>query len=1161
MATMQVTIQGRRAKTPRRTAASALGRVACATALALAMAIHSIGYASQTVQFGYDSQGRLSTVTNSDTTTNTFLYENASFPNALTGLLDENTSRFATWGYDTQGRGTSTSEAGGAGSTTLNYNTDGSVTVTDALFAVRVFTFGRYGDLNSVTGISGSRCPTCTEQKATTYDSAGWVSSRFDYNNVLTCYANDSARGLELVRVEGFATSITTCPANLATYVPTAGTRERKITTTWHATFRLPLTVTEQNRTTAYTYDASGNMLTRTVTDTSVTPNVSRTWTYTYDSYGRMLTADGPRTDVLDKTTYAYYTCTTGSQCGQLNTITNAAGQVTTYNSYNPQGQPTQITDPKNVVTTLAYDARSRVTDRCVNGVLPACSGGQLTHFDYWPTGLLKQATLPDSSNVQYTYDAAHRLTQIADGLGNRVSYSLDAMGNRTGESAYDPSNVLSRTKSRVYNALSQLYQEIGAAGTAAVTTTFVYDGNGNQTSIQAPISRNTTNAFDELNRLKQVTDPALGNTYIGYDANDNLTSVQDPRNLTTSYTYTGFGDVKTLVSPDTGTTTNVYDSGGNLATSTDSRSAISAYTYDTLNRVASVAYKVGSTADQTITYTYDAGTNGKGRLTGASDSSHSMGWSYDAYGRVISKSQTIGTVTKAVGYAYTNGNLTTVTTPSGQTVTFTYANNRVSSISINGATLLSSVTYEPFGPPRGWTWGNATSEVRLHNTDGNTSQVSGTESVFFGFDNAFRITSATNASNSALSWTYGYDALDRLISASKTGATYGWTFDADGNRLTQTGTAAGTYTISGTSNRLSSITGTPARTYTYDNAGNALTFGTVTNTYNNRGRMKTAKVGSSTTTYVYNAIGQRVRKSGGPAGTVLYWYDEAGHLLGEYNSTGGLVQETVWLGDIPVATIRPGTPAVVWYVHADQLNAPRMVTRPSDNKAAWRWDADPYGTAAPNQNPQSLGTFVYNLRYPGQYYDSETGSYYNYFRDYDPAVGRYVESDPAGLQGGLNTYSYVFGSPVSGSDPFGLSPCTIDLQQLIQNAKQGALDPATHLPRTTSSHDCARTVRNDLKNAGGPTLPPLGLHGTPTPGAWGPTLVNSGCYELVKNSSGYVPQLGDIAIAVGTGTSHISIYDGSGWDADISKPNAVPNSGGPYAGAMVTYYRYTGQR
>jgi len=154
---------------------------------------------------------------------------------------------------------------------------------------------------------------------------------------------------------------------------------------------------------------------------------------------------------------------------------------------------------------------------------------------------------------------------------------------------------------------------------------------------------------------------------------------------------------------------------------------------------------------------------------------------------------------------------------------------------------------------------------------------------------------------------------------------------------------------------------------------------------------------------------------------TTLLMYDESGHLLGEYSSTGALVQETVWMGDIPVATLRPnGSSISIYYVHTDQLGTPRKVTRPSDNKLAWRWDADPFGTVAPNQNPQSLGTFVYNLRFPGQYYESETALSYNYFRDYDPKVGRYIESDPIGLRGGVNAYAYVRGNPLTYRDPSG---------------------------------------------------------------------------------------------------------------------------------------------
>ena len=187
---------------------------------------------------------------------------------------------------------------------------------------------------------------------------------------------------------------------------------------------------------------------------------------------------------------------------------------------------------------------------------------------------------MPDGSFLEYTYDDAHRLTQLKDSEGNRIVYTLDAMGNRTAEQVYDPSSALTQTRTRVFNSLNQLWKEIGAAGAANVTTTFGYDTNGNQTNINAPLLRNTVQAYDELNRLKQVTDPLSGVTQFGYNALDQLISVTDPRGKVTSYTYNALGELKQQVSPDAGTTTNTYDSGGNLAATTDARSKTGTYAY-----------------------------------------------------------------------------------------------------------------------------------------------------------------------------------------------------------------------------------------------------------------------------------------------------------------------------------------------------------------------------------------------------------------------------------------------------------------------------------------------------------------------------------------------------------------------------------------------------
>jgi RHS repeat-associated protein len=169
--------------------------------------------------------------------------------------------------------------------------------------------------------------------------------------------------------------------------------------------------------------------------------------------------------------------------------------------------------------------------------------------------------------------------------------------------------------------------------------------------------------------------------------------------------------------------------------------------------------------------------------------------------------------------------------------------------------------------------------------------------------------------------------------------------------------------------------------------------------------------------------LGQRVRKTVNGTST-LFSYSEQGQLQGEYDQTGQAIQETVWLGSLPIAVLKPNASQTVdtFYVHADHLNTPRKVTRPSDNKPVWTWESEAFGNTLPNENPSNLGSFAYNLRFPGQYYDQETGLNYNYFRDYDSSNGRYTTSDPIGLAGGINTYAYVGGNPVNFTDPKGQS-------------------------------------------------------------------------------------------------------------------------------------------
>jgi RHS repeat-associated protein len=114
-----------------------------------------------------------------------------------------------------------------------------------------------------------------------------------------------------------------------------------------------------------------------------------------------------------------------------------------------------------------------------------------------------------------------------------------------------------------------------------------------------------------------------------------------------------------------------------------------------------------------------------------------------------------------------------------------------------------------------------------------------------------------------------------------------------------------------------------------------------------------------------------------------------------------------------------------VYYIHSDHLDTPREITN-EQNQTVWKNPplTEPFGSTPVDDDPDGDGqAFTFNLRFPGQYYDQETGTHYNYYRDnYLPDFGRYGQSDPIGLEGGINTYGYANSNPLSFIDPTGES-------------------------------------------------------------------------------------------------------------------------------------------
>jgi RHS repeat-associated protein len=787
----------------------------------------------------------------------------------------------------------------------------------------------------------------------------------------------------------------------------------------------------------------------------------SRTWSYTYNSLGLIETADGPRTDVQDVTTYAYDTQ------GHLTTVTNALGHITQLSNFDNYGNPQTLLDANGVVTSLAYTPQGWLAS--------VSTAGSTTSFDHDAIGQITKVTRGDGSWLEYTYDGARRLVRLTNNLGEVIEYDVDPMGNRKAQRITDATGSLKQQQQWVYDELGRLLRSIGAAGQ---TSQYRYDLNDNPAGTTNPRQFSSSQSFDALDRLIRHTDAASGITTMDYDAQDNLTQVKDPRGVTTTYFYNGFGDRIKQTSADTNSSAFAYDRAGNLIKKTDARKAVTLYSYDALNRLTARTYPANPALN--IQYHYDMtadGNKGIGRLTAVQDASGILGYHYDARGNLIEQLRSVDVLGvdqyDRVAYQYDGANqLRSISYPSG--IAVSYQRNgagQVEQIDLqigsNPITpLATQISYLPFGPLKTLTWGNGIALSRQYDQDYQmAAQAIGAWTTTYDFDPNGNIDSLNHSLWGPLQ--YGYDALDRLIleQGEETKKTYA--YDATGNRLNrltygldngvETQTAKQTLKYNTNRNRLSK------RSSSYevevDAAGNFTRYSQNRRyTYDEQGRLNQVLnvSGQLLASYRYNALGQRTLKqvhqtTGTAVYPYTYLYGLDGQLLGQvqYFSNGKAkqVQYWVWLDSMPVAQIAVtfasnGTVAnsQVQYLHVDHLNTPRLATNQSQ-QLIWSWESDAFGVGAANLDVDGDGIQTdVPLRFPGQLYDAHSTLHYNYFRDYDPETGRYVESDPIGLEGGLNTYGYVEGNPVNFIDPLGLAklggtmapPCVPGFETMI---------------------------------------------------------------------------------------------------------------------------------
>lgn len=782
---------------------------------------------------------------------------------------------------------------------------------------------------------------------------------------------------------------------------------------------------TQQNKIITTAYDNQGNILSRQesgyVFINGVPTQKTYTTQYQYNTLGQLTQINGPRTDVSDITTFEYYENTSGggNNRGQLKAIVNALNQRTEFSNYDANGNVGRITDPNGVITQRTYDERNRIK------TITNLSTGAQTQYFYDIRGNLSYIILPEANRIDFTYNLANKLTEIRDSLGNKIQYQYDVEGNRTREETKDPAGTLKKYLDFTYDAYNNLKKIINPDSTY---TEYTYDGRKNPTASKDPKNNSTTYTYDPLSRIRQMTQPLSTITGYGYDSQDNQASITDPNGNITYYYNDDFGRRNQTGSTDTGTTDYLYDEAGNLVQRFDAKETVVNYTYDALNRLTAIQFP--SDPNQNVTFTYDstAVTYGIGRLTGRTDPSGSYTFYYDASRNLTREDKTIGSVLYTTQYTYNNNNiLTSISYPTGRTITYTPDQvGRISQVSttLNGnpKTLASVITYLPYGGITGLTYGNG---LTLNQ----------------GYDNQYRISSIITGSVQSLA--YGYDANGNITCI-------GDTINPPGGEIFE---SPGTYTYQTGTNKLTHIEGTPSIDYGYDANANIVSETGWTYVYDLSNQLIRVLAGSNQVAeYTYNGAGQRIKKVTQNE-TRIFHYDFLGHLIVETNQTGQMLAEYVYLGDQLLAIIKPGE--AVYYFHNDHLGTPQVLTDDTQT-IAWKAAYTPFGEAV-----ASIQTVENPFRFPGQYYDQETGLHYNYFRYYNPQTGRYITPDPIGLWGGTNLFAYVGNNPVNWIDPWGLKSVIVpknpwDWQPVASRQPQdaivldpGALDPTVRWDTT----------------------------------------------------------------------------------------------------------------
>jgi RHS repeat-associated protein len=722
------------------------------------------------------------------------------------------------------------------------------------------------------------------------------------------------------------------------------------------------------------TLDSNGNVL-------SFTDELGHVTTYTYDTSGNL-----------------------ASQSAQLNPST----PVTTSYTYNSFGEPLTVTDPLGNTTSNTYDANGNLLT--VTSPAPTSStAASVTQFAYDSKGELTQITDPLNHVTTLAYTSAGLINTITDAQNNVTTYQYDAHGNRTAVI-----DALQNKTSFAYDAMDRLTTITYPDQT---TASFGYDSRGRRTSVTDQNGKVTTYTYDDADRLTQLKDAANNVTQYAYDTESNLLSITDANGHTTSFAYDAFGRVTQTTFPSTKLETYLYDAAGNVVNKTDRNGHSILFVYDALNRLTHKGYPDSTGVD----YVYDLA----GKIKQVSDPTGSYGMAYDNMGRLIGTTMQYSFLPGSPAPVFSNSysydaasNRTTLTIPDGGTDTYAYdALNRMTTLtdSLTGQFSFSYDTLSrrtslsrPNSVNTSYTYDSLSRPLSIVHKTG-TAIVDGAS---YAYDNVGNRTIKTNQLNNVAE-RYAYDTIYELTGVSQgTTTTESYTYDAVGNRLSSLSVPSYNY------NSSNELTSTPITSYTYDNNGNTLiktSAGTSTQyTWDFENRLSSVILPGSggTVTFKYDPFGRRIQKSL-LSGMTNYLYDGR-NVIEEIDGSGNEIASYTDGGNIdePLAERRSGT--TVFY-EQDGLGSVTSLSSLTGTLAN-TYIYDSFGNLT-----ASAGSLANPFQYTGRDFDSEAGLRYYRARYYDGQLGRFMNQDPSGFEGGINFYAYVTNNPVRFVDPLGM--------------------------------------------------------------------------------------------------------------------------------------------